>query len=378
MHRPGKWWWGVLPLAGLWAYTATTHSASVEQDLTARAGAALGQVSLDKPSLNVNGRDANLSANAFSPDDVNDATTSIAKIAGVRLVNNHAKLVALAQPYNFTIEKTGDTVTLSGSVPRPEVRQSILDAVRAEYPSAKVVDRLTYARGAPGGFQAGAKFGLQQLPSLASGTLAFNDGTLSVNGVASDRERAAALAENLKSLPNGLTLGPVNVEVKSPAGASAASAEDTQASAEDAEDTQSVAAIPTAPPAESVATEPLDTANCQSLFNDITQNDIIEFETGSARIGGASAGLLGSVVTAAQRCPTGKIEIHGYTDSEGSAEANRALAQRRADAVRQHLANAGVDDSRLSAVGHGQANPVASNDTQDGRAKNRRIEFRVK
>jgi OOP family OmpA-OmpF porin len=69
------------------------------------------------------------------------------------------------------------------------------------------------------------------------------------------------------------------------------------------------------------------------------------------------------------------VEIRGYTDSVGPASYNLELSQRRAEAVKQYLVNAGIDPSRLVAKGYGEADPIASNKTPEGRAQNRRIEF---
>jgi OmpA-OmpF porin, OOP family len=71
------------------------------------------------------------------------------------------------------------------------------------------------------------------------------------------------------------------------------------------------------------------------------------------------------------------LEIAGYTDNTGDAAANVTLSQQRADAVRNVLVLAGVDPSMLVAKGYGSANPIASNDTLDGRFRNRRIEYHV-
>ena len=72
-----------------------------------------------------------------------------------------------------------------------------------------------------------------------------------------------------------------------------------------------------------------------------------------------------------------KIQIIGHTDSSGSRSTNLALSQARADAVRDYLADKGLPVSRFEAMGVGPDQPVATNATPEGRAKNRRIEFRA-
>lgn len=70
------------------------------------------------------------------------------------------------------------------------------------------------------------------------------------------------------------------------------------------------------------------------------------------------------------------VEVSGHTDSAGNAAYNQDLSQRRANTVREYLANAGIDAGRLSAQGYGEAEPIADNGTADGRSQNRRVELR--
>ena len=72
-----------------------------------------------------------------------------------------------------------------------------------------------------------------------------------------------------------------------------------------------------------------------------------------------------------------KIEISGHTDNIGTESFNELLSQRRADAVVNYLVGKGVDKNRLVAKGYGQSIPVESNDTDEGRAANRRTEFEI-
>jgi OOP family OmpA-OmpF porin len=71
------------------------------------------------------------------------------------------------------------------------------------------------------------------------------------------------------------------------------------------------------------------------------------------------------------------VEVGGHTDSVGSEAYNQGLSERRADAVRDYLMSKGVKASRLTARGYGESRPVASNDTEEGRAENRRVELVV-
>ena len=75
--------------------------------------------------------------------------------------------------------------------------------------------------------------------------------------------------------------------------------------------------------------------------------------------------------------PDTNINIYGYTDSVGKDDYNKNLSQRRANAVKSYLSQKGVPSSRLFSMGMGEEDPVASNDTDMGRAKNRRVEFAI-
>jgi outer membrane protein OmpA-like peptidoglycan-associated protein len=97
----------------------------------------------------------------------------------------------------------------------------------------------------------------------------------------------------------------------------------------------------------------------------------------SSELDKASEPLLASVADIANRCPSVKIEVTGHTDSRGSAAANRLLSEQRARAVVAFLVERGVAAQRITAAGYGDSRPVAPNDTEVNRAKNRRIEFRI-
>ena len=75
--------------------------------------------------------------------------------------------------------------------------------------------------------------------------------------------------------------------------------------------------------------------------------------------------------------PTLKIELGGHTDNVGRPEANQRLSEQRAKAVYDYLINKGIPSNRLSYKGYGETQPVATNDTDEGRRENRRTEIKV-
>lgn len=104
----------------------------------------------------------------------------------------------------------------------------------------------------------------------------------------------------------------------------------------------------------------------------------IEFETGSAKIKKSSNKILDDVVKIMKENPSYKLSINGHTDNVGKAEKNQKLSEDRAAAVKAYLESKGVEAARLSSAGFGQDQPVADNKTKAGRAKNRRVEFKVR
>ena len=99
----------------------------------------------------------------------------------------------------------------------------------------------------------------------------------------------------------------------------------------------------------------------------------VNFASGKAVILGNASAELQKVVDFMRKYPNVDITVEGYTDNRGSPVVNRRLSQRRADAVRTELVKMGADAGHLKAKGYGSAHPIASNKTEAGRAKNRRV-----
>jgi outer membrane protein OmpA-like peptidoglycan-associated protein len=117
---------------------------------------------------------------------------------------------------------------------------------------------------------------------------------------------------------------------------------------------------------------------CQDALTRIVREGVINFNRASYDLDPASYPTLNKLADAANRCPALVVEIEGHTDAEGTVERNKRLSNRRANTVREYLSRAGVEPSRLEAIGFGQSRPIAPNDTAEGRAMNRRIEFTVR
>ncbi len=106
-------------------------------------------------------------------------------------------------------------------------------------------------------------------------------------------------------------------------------------------------------------------------------NKNIQFESNSAKLTQESLATIKEIAKILKQYPSAKIKIAGYTDSSGSDEHNLKLSQERVKSVKNELVRLGIDANRLKAVGYGEANPIAPNDTKANKAKNRRVEFIV-
>ncbi|MGN6285162.1 MAG: OmpA family protein [Afipia sp.] len=254
-----------------------------------------------------------------------------------------AKNDIAAPPYVFQANKdpvTG-TLTLSGYVPDNTIHAAIVAAATRKFFSDKIVDNLKASIGAPKDFQSAAIAALGDLSRLSTGSLTISDREVKLSGDAFFARAAEQIRASLATaLPQGWKPH-AEISVKP-------------------------------------AASPVDPTVCQQLFFELLGKGKIRFESGQATIDPDSRGLLDRLIEAALRCPAANIEVAGHTDSDGDAAANMALSEKRAQAVADYLIRAGLPASRISAVGYGSTQPVAANDSDEGKAKNRRIDFVVK
>jgi outer membrane protein OmpA-like peptidoglycan-associated protein len=122
------------------------------------------------------------------------------------------------------------------------------------------------------------------------------------------------------------------------------------------------------------------TGGGMNLIDKLTKDGrIIErgilFDVNKSTLKPASQGALNEIIKLMKDNPALKLEIGGHTDSSGDATANTTLSQARADAVKKALVDQGIDAARLTTKGYGSTKPVDSNDTPEGKANNRRVEF---
>jgi OmpA-OmpF porin, OOP family len=248
-----------------------------------------------------------------------------------------------APPYIFQAYKdpVAVTLTLTGYVPDNNTHAALVAAAGRKFFSEKVVDNLKASVGAPGGFASAVAPALGALSRLSTGTLVVSDREVKLSGDALYDVAAGQIRGGLgKDFPQNWQFKP-DISVK-PAAA------------------------------------PVDATVCQQLFAELLAKGKIRFESGRADIEPDSAGLLDRLTETALRCSTANIEIAGHTDADGEDGFNQMLSEKRAQAVADYLVKAGLPANRFTATGYGSTQPIAGNDTDEGKAQNRRIEFTVR
>ena len=258
---------------------------------------------------------------------------------GFSVASNEIK----APPYVFQAYKdpVADTLTLTGNVPDRNVHAALIAAAGRKFFSEKVVDNLKESIGAPTSFAAVVVPALGALSRLSTGTLVVTDREVKLSGDALyDAAAAQIRAGFARDFPQNWQYKP-EITVKPPSA-------------------------------------PVDNSVCQQLFADLLAKARIRFETGKADLSPDSLGLLDRLTETALRCPTADIEIAGHTDADGDAGQNQVLSEKRAQVVADYLVRGGLPANRFTAVGYGSGQPIAGNDTDEGKAQNRRIDFVVK
>lgn len=118
-------------------------------------------------------------------------------------------------------------------------------------------------------------------------------------------------------------------------------------------------------------------ASDQGVLDGTLANRTIEFQSGKAELTASGKAILDEMTVAMLKLKERKVDIIGHTDNQGLRATNQGLSQARAEAVKAYLASHGIKSDLMTASGQGADRPVASNDSTEGRARNRRIEFRL-
>ncbi|MEL6680240.1 MAG: OmpA family protein, partial [Pseudomonadota bacterium] len=230
----------------------------------------------------------------------------------------------------------GGSVTLSGATPDALTRDAIVSYAEGRFGAAKVTSMIGVRDGIPPRDTAQLLAALDLLALLDEGSVRAHNGALSLTGVGGTPDIPARVSEASADLPVTLDVR-YRPRAEQRAARAATCAEDLTAAQTDAR---------------------------------------IQFAPSSTALTAESAAVLDAIATILRACDGQRFEIAGYTDNQGSESMNLTLSKARAEAVLDALLARDVFLDRMVAMGYGEADPIADNDTEEGRSRNRRIEFR--
>lgn len=440
---------------------AAAQAALAEAGATYLTATAHGQrVDLDGVVPTTEARDAAIGA-------VRGSLGSGGHLAGgvTKVITRLVEVAPPVSPYQVSMVRTGQGITISGFAPSRNVRTSIEDAATLLFGETPVETGLDLAFGAPDGvaWDIAVIQGLEALNRMSAGEAVLTDTHLVVRGEAPTQEAATDIAVRLMLAGGGVTTdvlvtGPPEWTVSHDGSklvldgrarseiAAGALAAATRTFVGDVESrmkpgpvggwqARALLALPhftrfargeiavrgevfeisgEAPPSvlaflredmerlpddgyrvdwrvteTAVAVPEIDgidlsasagdegRAACETAFTRVMASGAITFRSGGAEIDRDSGELLDKLAVVGQACSAFRVEVQGHTDNRGRRAANVRLSRDRAEAVRDWLLARGLEAERVTATGFGPDRPAASNRTEDGRSRNRRIEFRV-
>lgn len=284
-----------------------------------------------------NSRDVVVSGNAANADAQQQAITTARSLWYVRQVED-AISPRIIEPYTLHIQWDGSKLSLKGYISSNNVKAELVEKMQSTFGDNANLTALQAGMGAPTGWDELIKhILLQNIKTLMSASVRMVDRTVRFSGKAASSKAVEGLQTSLE--PFRARGFDISVDIVA-----------------------------------------LDNAAvvCQREFNRLLSQEKIMFSSGGSSIDSKSDPLLQQLADAAILCADSTILISGHTDDVGSEEDNLRLSEQRAKAVKGWLFNrGGVPLERLKTAGKGATEPLAGNDTEEGRAQNRRIEFIV-
>ena len=239
----------------------------------------------------------------------------------------------------LSILRSGNDFTLTGELPDLSTKNSLLAALKGALgPGVNLIDKLTITAGVSAPDLSGIAAEFTAAADITDFGFELSGNTLTLTGTAPSEEvRAGVEAAAKAAWPNVQVLNNIKVRAAAAAG------------------------------------------SCGNLQSSITAalSTPITYETDGATLTAGAKAELAAVANAIKACPDARITVIGHTDNTGTDAINVPLSNNRAGSVAGYLASQGVPAGSIASKGEGSSNPVAGNDTADGRAQNRRTEITV-
>ena len=332
---------GILLILLLLFFSIPFASQYVSNLITNDVQADLNAKGLTWVRVQAEGRVIHLSGYTTDPKEHQQAMAISRANQWVKRIDNQITPPQLIAPYTLAIQWNGEIISVEGYVGSDQDKATIEQQIITLFAGKTIQQKLTIAVGAPQDWTTLTSQLLKQIKTFALASIQMVDDTIYISGKTSTSKEVIALEDHIRpfsreSNPQGYVFT-----------------------------TRLVA---------------LDRAAiiCQETFSKLLSDDSIYFKTGTTSIDARSDGLLEKLADTAIFCANSTLVITGHTDNVGDEEKNLRLSEQRAKAVKGRLfTQGGVPFKRLKAVGKGASSPIANNETEEGRAKNRRIEFTV-
>lgn len=248
-------------------------------------------------------------------------------------------------PPQFTARLTEDgQLTLAGRINDDMTNGMVENFAHAKFTGAELTMGTRIVDGLPNGWPVRVLAGLEALSQLEHGSLTVEPALISVSGTTGDAKASTAISGLLVEKLGQTEEFAIDVTYD--------------------EKLDPLVGLPTAD-------------ECLVEVQNIGEENKILFDPGSATLTGDSQKIIDAMADVLKGCLDLPLEIAGYTDSQGGEEMNQSLSQKRAEAVVDALRVRRIPTSAFKAVGYGEADPIADNETEAGREANRRIEFRL-
>lgn len=277
---------------------------------------------------------------------VGELQTELPDVFALHAVLPEPEKTSTAGPPEFTATLSPEgQVQLRGRLGSEDMRFMVDSFAKAAFGSGAVYTATRIVPELPGDWSMRVMAGIEALATLKNGALVVQPDNLILRGVSHDEEAGAGIARLLAEKLGESQSYELDITYEEP-------------------------------PLTEVEGGP-DPDMCEAQLVEIQKGGKITFEPGSATIAGSSAATIEQIADLLQACGPIRLEIQGHTDSQGREEMNKQLSQARAQSVLNELRARRVLTSTYSAVGYGESQPIADNDTEEGREANRRIEFRL-
>lgn len=324
-------WWGV------------SETSDIEADIERRATAALQQTS-PGARVEVNGRDVRVVGEAADEEERRIAGGAADSLWGVRASRNDIRVAALTPEevdtgFDFKASYDSETLRMSGRVDSLAAAK-MLDTMPARLPPGLAIENTAETGGDALIFSPEKlETGIATLTQLRRGDLAIDDEVFALSGIADNQTRIDQIRKQVST--SKAILEPLRVELN----------------------------------LEVDPNKRLSPA-CQKRFGEVMANNVVHYVTARHNIRQQYVGNLEAIAATAIDCDA-RVLVEGHADEVGKENYNQGLSVRRASTAREFLIDKGVPASRIEAFGYGEFRPIASNETLEGKAKNRRVEIHI-